>query len=76
MPKLQIELNDTQLDFLRRLTNLDGDATCIGDVIRKLIEKEADRKNLRPRMSQASKDDMVDTLMNMFGNNNPFKGFR
>lgn len=75
MAKLQLELNIIQLDFLRRLVNLDGDATCIGDVIRKLIEKEAARKHLKPRPTE-SNDDMIDTLMNMFGKNNPFKGFR
>jgi len=85
MAKLQIELDDKHLDFLKRLANLDDNATCVGDVIRKLIIKEADRKNLKyihktddiidEPISDSAVNHLMDTIFGGF-NSNPFGRFK
>lgn len=80
MPKLQIELDDMQLDFLKQLTLNDKNVNCMGDTIRKLIMKEAKAKNIKYVANNTSADDTMNHLMNTifggFSNTSPFGKFK
>lgn len=45
--KLEIEIDLIHLELLRALKRKDKSSECIGDVIRRLILEEADRKNVK-----------------------------